>query len=80
MTTLNLASLSKEQRRELFTELRKEFKGRASTTAKASKDQMTRATVAVLNTLAGSDLPTQSWYSILEKAKRWLGKDSSRKK
>jgi uncharacterized protein (DUF927 family) len=79
MTTLNVANLSKEQRRDLYNELRKEFKGRESNKA-ASKDQITRATVAVLNTLAGSDLPTQSWYSILEKAKRWLGKDSTRRK
>jgi len=79
MTTLNLQSLTKEQRRDLFNELKKEFKGRESKKA-ASKDQMTRATVAVLNTLAQSELPVLSWYSIFERAKRWLGKDSTRKK
>ena len=80
MTTLNLQSLTKEQRRDLFNELKKEFKDRKSASGTANKDQMTRATVIVLNALAGTELPSTSWYCILERAKRWLGKDSTRKK
>ena len=44
-----------------------------------TKEEVTRATVAVLNALNATGLPVSAWWRALEMAKRWLGKESTRR-
>jgi len=61
---------------DLPKEAQERIKGRLPA---PNKEEVTRATVAVLNALNATGLPVSAWWRALELAKRWLGKESTRR-